>query len=167
MLKTLTHHLALLTLLTCAFIGNGCSSSKSTVGGALHLDTDLKINFMVDANINPDENKRPSPVFLRLYELKSAATFSKSDFIDLYEHDTQILGAELVNKQTLKPLTPGAARSENFVLHSGTSQVALYAEFSQYRGSVFKIIFPVTEHNITKNEITLKISGNEISLVKK
>ncbi len=145
----------------------GCSSSKNRVGGALNLDTDLKLNFIVDANINPDDKKRPSPVFVRLYELKSPTVFNKADFIDLYERDKEILGEDFVNKQTLKPLSPGTTRTDALVLKNGAGYVALYVEFSQYRGAAYKLTFPITQHNVMKNEITVKISGTDISVVKK
>lgn len=153
----------------CAIIAllSGCSSSKSRVGGVLNLDTDLKLNFIVEGNINPDENKRPSPVFVRLYELKSPAAFNKADFIDLYERDKEILGGDLLNKQMLKPLPPSVTRTDNLVLKSGATHVGLYVEFSQYRGSAYKATFPITLNNVVKNEVTIRISGNEISFVKK
>ena len=149
------------------FIVTGCSSSKSRVGSALNLDTNLKVNFIVDANINPDENKRPSPVFVRLYELKSPDVFQKADFIDLYEHDTKVLGADYINKQVLKPLSPGLNRTDDFVLKNSATTIGLYVEFSQYRGANYKLNFPIVEHSISKNEVTVKISGTDISIVKK
>lgn len=144
---------------------SGCSSSDNKVGGALNLDTDLKLNFIVDATINPDDKKRPSPVFVRLYELKSPTVFMKADFIDLFERDKEILGEDFVSKQTLKPLSPDVGRTDELVLKNGAAYVALYVEFSQYRGAVYKLAFPITQHNMTKNEFTVKISGTQISLV--
>ena len=144
-----------------------CSSSKSRVGSALNLDTNLKINFIVDGNINPDENKRSSPVFVRLYELKSPDVFQKADFIDLYEHDAKVLGADYINKQVLKPLSPGLNRTDDFVLKNSATTIGLYVEFSQYRGANYKISFPIVEHSISKNEVTIRISGTDISIVKK
>lgn len=145
----------------------GCSSKKSRVGSALNLDTDLTVNFIVDADINPDENKRPSPVFVRLYELKSSATFAKADFIDLYEKDAAVIGGDFLNKQVLKPLSPGVNRTDNFVLKNGAAEIGLYVEFSQYRGAIYKLNFPIVEHSISKNEITVKISGTQISVAEK
>lgn len=145
----------------------GCSSSKSRVGGVLNLDTDLKLQFDVDGNINPDENRRPSPLFVRMYQLKSPTAFNKADFIDLYERDEEMIGGDLVKKQTLRPLAPGEIREERFVLQPGTTHVALYAEFSQYRDSKYKVVFAVTENNVFRNAATVKISGTNISLVKK
>jgi type VI secretion system protein VasD len=154
-------------MLSVVLLVSSCSSSKSRVGSALDLDTNLKLNFIVESNINPDENKRPSPVYVRLYELKSPTVFQKADFIDLYERDAVILGADFVNKQILKPLPPGVNRTDSFVLKNGVTSVGLYVEFSQYRGVNYKIDFPIVEHSLTKNEVTVKISGTDISIVKK
>lgn len=144
-----------------------CSSSKSRVGGVLNLDTDLKLTFEVASDINPDDSSRPSPVFVRFYQLKSATAFDKADFIDIYERDKEIFGGDIISKQVLKPLLPGVGRVETFVLEPGAKMIAVYAEFSQYPGSTYKVIFPVTENNVIKNKVTIQLSGRTISLVKK
>lgn len=144
---------------------SGCSSSKSRVGGVLNLDTDLKLTFLVDGNVNPDHNTESSPVIVRLYELNSVSVFEKADFVDMYERDQQILGRDLIGKQVFRPMVPGEAREENLVLSQGTTHVALYAEFSQYRGSTYKAVIPVTRNNVFKNKISVNISGNHISLM--
>ncbi|AQT62465.1 type VI secretion system-associated lipoprotein [Cellvibrio sp. PSBB023] len=159
--------MALIALLGMSVFIAGCSSSKSRVGGVLNLDTDLKLMFETASDINPDENSRPSPVFVRFYQLKSATAFDKADFIDIYERDAEIFGGDIVSKQVLKPLLPDVGRTERFVLEPGTKIIALYAEFSQYPGSTYKVTFPVTENNIIKNKVTVKITDRTIALVKK
>lgn len=145
----------------------GCSSSKSRVGGVFNLDTDLKLTLQVSSDINPDDNNRPSPVFVRFYQLKSTTAFDKADFIDIYERDKEIFGGDIINKQTLKPLVPGETRTERLVLEPGTRAIAIYAEFSQYAGSTYKVVFPITENNVIRNAETVRISGRTLSLVKK
>lgn len=156
-----------LLLAMVVFIMGGCSSSKSRVGGVLNLDTDLKLTLKVASDINPDDNNRPSPVFVRFYQLKSTTAFDKADFIDIYERDKEIFGGDIVNKQTLKPLVPGETRVERLVLEPGTRAIAIYAEFSQYPGSTYKVTFPVTENNVIRNAETIQISGRTLSLEKK
>lgn len=156
-----------LIFLSASIFMMGCSSSKSRVGGVLNLDTDLKLTFEIASDINPDDYSRPSPVFVRFYQLKSATAFDKADFIDIYERDTEIFGGDIVSKQVLKPLSPGMGRTESFVLEPGAKMIAIYAEFAQYPGSTYKVIFPVTENNVIKNKATIKISGRTISQVKK
>ena len=51
------------------------------------------------ATVNPDARKRPSPVVLRVYELKSNALFESADFVSLFEKDQAVLGAELVSRE--------------------------------------------------------------------
>lgn len=163
----LSRLMALVAIFGMSVFMTGCSSSKSRVGGVLNLDTDLKLMFETASDINPDENSRPSPVFVRFYQLKSATAFDKADFIDIYERDAEIFGGDIVSKQVLKPLLPGVGRTERFVLEPGTKIIALYAEFSQYPGSTYKVTFPVTENNIIKNKVTVKITDRTIALVKK
>jgi type VI secretion system protein VasD len=156
-----------LTALCCLMflLLSGCSSSKSRVGGVLNLDTDLKLTFQVDNDLNPDQNKRSSPVIVRLYELNGVAAFDSADFVDIYERDEELLGKALVGKQVFRPMVPGETRQESFVLNPGATHVALYAEFSQYRDSVYKVVFPVTQNNVIRNAVNVRISGNRLSLM--
>lgn len=144
-----------------------CTSVNHRVGSALNLDTDLKLELTAAADINPDEKDKASPVFIRLYELKSTATFEKADFIDLYESDEEILADALVGKQELKRLTPATRRTDQLVLSKDTEYVALFAEFYRYKDSKAKVIFPVTASNVVRNSIKIEVTGNEIKLVEK
>jgi len=152
-----------LIILLLAFIGlASCSSSSSKVGGILNLDTDLAITFEVDSDINPDDDNRPSPLFVRMYQLKSPKMFNKADFINLFERDKEVLGADLISKHKLKRFKPGESREEPFVLDENTLYIGLYAEFLNYRNATYKLVIPVTANNIISNSATIQISGNRI-----
>ncbi len=140
-----------------------CSSVNTKVGGMLNLDTDLSLTFKVDADINPDEGKKPSPLFIRMYELKSDKQFNKANFIDLYERDKEVLGADLIAKQRLKRLAPGEDRENEFVLDPQTRFVGLYAEFLQYKNATFKVVIPISPTNVIASSSIVHISGNTIS----
>lgn len=156
----------LAALLICIGLQGGCQSNKSMVGGLLNLDTDLKLNFVVDADINPDEQGQASPLFVRLYELKSTKMITKADFIDLFEQDKTLLGADLVGDvHRLKRFKPGEDRTEQFVLDKQTQYVALYAEFFDFKDSNFKLVVPVVTNNVFRNSAVIGISGNSIMLV--
>lgn len=152
--------ITLLLLVSMSLIS--CTSVNSKVGGMLNLDTDLLVTFNVDSDINPDEKNRPSPLFVRMYQLKSPKMFNKADFINLYERDKEVLGADLVTKHKLKRFKPGESREELFVLDENTQFIGLYAEFLRYRNATYKLIIPVTAHNVIKNSATITISGNRI-----
>lgn len=57
-----------------------------------------KVIIEVEASkeLNPDSNGRPSPVVVRLYQLKSADAFNSALFDDLYYDGDEILGADLI-----------------------------------------------------------------------
>lgn len=132
----------------------------------LHLDTDVTIRFIADADVNPDDKNRPSPLFVRLYELKSPQQFERANFIDLYERDKEVLGADMLAKQTLKRLKPGDERKDKLVLSTQTRYVGLMAEFFQYQKAKFKIVIPVASENVVASSSVVRISGNVMSVEK-
>jgi type VI secretion system protein VasD len=141
-----------------------CTALNTKVGGMLGMDTDLKLTFEADADINPDDSKRPAPLFVRLYELKSDKQFSNANFIDLYERDKEVLGADMIAKQRLKRIAPGETRKDEYVLDTQTRFVGLFAEFSQYKDASFKIIIPVASTNVIASSAVVSVSGNRISV---
>ncbi len=146
-------------------IGTACTTLNTKVGGALDLDTDLLVSLFVDADVNPDDNKIPSPLIIRMYELKSPKIFKKSNFIDIYEKDTEVLGADLVAKQKLKPIQPGETRKVSFVLNEETEYVGLFAEFLQYKNANYKVIIPIAKTNVFSSTADIRLSGNQLTLV--
>lgn len=140
-----------------------CTSTKKLLG----FDTDLDLQFKVDSNSNPDEGNRPSPLFVRMYELKSPKLFEQADFITLFEKDQKVLGGDLVKKHRLKRLTPGEDRLEEFrKLEDATRYIGIFAEFLQYKNSRYKVIFEVTEANVIDTSKVVLISGNTMRLQK-
>jgi type VI secretion system protein VasD len=138
-----------------------------TVGRTLNLDTDVTLTFKTAENINPDDSQKPSPLFVRFYELKSKSVFEKAEFIDLYERDSEILAKDLVSKKELKRLTPGEIRKETFVLDPDTKYIALFAEFLGYRDSSYQVIVPVETNNVFEDDVKINITSNVMTIVKK
>lgn len=146
------------------FMLMSCNSLNSQVGGFFKLDTDLSLIFKVDADINPDDKKTPSPLFIRLYELKSTKMFEKANFLDIFEKDKEVLGADMLVKHRLKRLKPGEDGEFTIVLDKGTQYVGVFAEFLQYKNSTYKVIKPVVINNVFATSATIRVSGNEIRI---
>ena len=70
----------------------------------------LVLDVQASSTINPDWRGRPSPVVVRIYELRSAAPFETADFVSLYEKDRSVLGAEIVARDEFV-LSPGESKS--------------------------------------------------------
>ncbi len=139
-----------------------CQTVNSSVGGYLNLDTDIQIDLMVDADINPDELGKASPLFIRLYELTSNKMMKQADFIEIYERDKEVLGSDMVAVHKMKRLIPGEGRTENIVLDKKTNYVALYAEFLEFKDSKYKLIIPVVANNVFRDSVVIRVSGNEL-----
>ena len=155
-----TIYISLLSI--CVLTLSACSSLNSAVGGLFGADTDLTLTFNVESDINPDENKVPSPLFIRMYQLKSTKLFEKANFIDLYENSKEVLGADFVDMQKLKRLKPGENRENNFVLDEKTRFVGLYAEFLNYKNSRYKLVIPVVQHDVIGTSVNIKVSGTKL-----
>ena len=139
-----------------------CQSMNGAVGGYFGLDTDLQIDFEIDADINPDELGKASPLFIRMYELKAKKMMKKADFIEIYERDKEVLGADMLAVHKLKHFKPGESRTEHFVLSKKTHYVALYGEFLEFKESKFKLIIPVVANNVFRNSVVIRVAGNEM-----
>lgn len=161
----MTQILRIIFILAVLLAETACTAVNSGVGGYFGMDTDLKVTFVADADINPDESKKPSPLYIRLYQLKSTKMFNKADFISLYERDSEIIGADLIGVQKLKPLKPGETREDNLVLDNNTTYVALYAEFFQYKDAVYRILIPVTPTNVVSTSARVRISANTLKIL--
>jgi type VI secretion system protein VasD len=145
---------------------SACTSLNTKVGKMLNFDTDLTLTFKVDADINPDDQKTPSPLFIRMYELKSTKLFDSASFLDLFERDKETLGADMIAKQRLKRIKPGEDTDISFVLDAKTQFIGLYAEFSEYKNSSFKVVIPIASHNVVASSATIHIAGNALSVLK-
>lgn len=152
--------IAVLLMMTVAL--SSCQSMNSAVGGYLGLDTNLKIEFVMDSDINPDERKTPSPLFIRMYELKATKMIRRADFIEIYERDKEVLGADMVAVHKLRHFEPGEGRAEHFVLHKDTNYVVLYGEFLKFKDAKYKLIIPVVANNVFRDSVVIRVSGNEL-----
>lgn len=137
----------------------GCATPQVPVASG---DTHVTIAINVAADINPDEDNQPSPLFIRMYQLRSDELFNSADFLDIYERDKDILGADLLRKEELKAMIPGQNHLETFVADKQTRYIALYAEFFRYKNSNYKVVFPVTADHAADNQITISISANNM-----
>lgn len=150
---------ALITLLSA------CSAANTKVGGLLDLDTDFTLRFIAENNVNPDDSNIPSPVIIRMYELKSTKLFENANFIDLYERDSEVLGKSMITKQSLKALQPSAKHKSEFVLSKEAKYIGLYVEFLQYENAKYKVTIPVAQTNVISSEASVQLSGNRIVIL--
>ncbi|TAI61542.1 type VI secretion system lipoprotein TssJ [Bradyrhizobium sp. Leo170] len=86
--------------LLMAAAATSCSTEKTS------KTTPIKFVIEADELVNPNAHGKPSPVVVRIYELKSTTTFTQAQFFELFDDDTKRLGPDLVAKREVE-LTPG------------------------------------------------------------
>lgn len=129
--------------------------SCSNVASVLNLDSDLELNVLAKGDINPDDSDTASPLVIRIYELKDKKKFEEVEFYDLYANDKKVLGKNLIDKYRLKHFIPDSKRKKMFVLDKKTKYIGLFAEFSQYKDSVFRAVVEIDPHFDRKVDVIL------------
>ncbi len=119
----------------------GCSSPVVTAFTGPKI-TSLKGTVAAGADLNPSINQRPSPLLVRLYELRAATAFNKADFVALYQSEQATLAAEMVAREEWV-LQPGENRPWQRQLNEQTRFVAVFAAFRDVERAVWRAIAPV------------------------
>jgi|KBSSwiStaDraftv2_1062776.scaffolds.fasta_scaffold263412_1 type VI secretion system protein VasD len=123
-----------------------------------------KVNGTIQAaaSLNPSVSARPSPLRMRVYELKSAAAFNQADFMSLYQSDQAALGADLTGREEFI-LQPGEARPWVKTLGAETRFIGIVALYRDLEKSVWRTVVPVQpgrEYKMTIKADALAISAN-------
>lgn len=122
-----------LSLTPVAAALSGCGTTDF-ISGLFSSDPRASmISWRLEASpgVNPDISGRPSPIWVRLYQLRSVGVFGGADFTDLFNHDIDLLGAEMLQKyeyvvtpnQVIEPQEPSEA------LHEDTRYIGVIAAY--------------------------------------
>ena len=130
-----TRRLALLGLIGSGAVATlpGCGAVSAITAPAptppVTAVPDAVFELVADAGINPDINRTPKPVLMRLYELRAAAAFERASFLDLMEKDEAALGGDFVRREEFL-VAPGERRT---ITRKGNADVRAFGLFAAYR----------------------------------
>jgi type VI secretion system protein VasD len=105
------------------------------------------------AQINPSASKRPSPLLIRIYELKSAANFNAADFMSLYQRDQGELGADLLAKEEFV-LNPGESKTFAKTLAPDTRFLGVVAAYRDLEHAKWRTVVAVQPNQPQKVTVT-------------
>jgi type VI secretion system protein VasD len=88
----------------------------------------LSGTLQATAAVNPSVSKRPSPLLVRVYELKAATGFNNADFVALFQRDQAELGADLISRDEFM-LNPGETRPIAKTLAPETRFIGIFAAY--------------------------------------
>ncbi|RIA35188.1 type VI secretion system protein VasD [Ectopseudomonas oleovorans] len=137
----------LLTLAGCAAM-----SPYSTM-------TKLDLSLTGSDQLNPDLHGRPSPIVLRLIELKHPVAFENADFFSLYQRPKEALAPDLVTLEELE-LRPGETRELKVSVQEGSRYVAVLAAYRDLPEANWRYVIAINEQQ--RNVANLRLDERGI-----
>lgn len=129
--------------------------------------TVAQLTLAADAEVNPDNSGRPSPIVLRIYELGGHLNFDRADFLQLYESDTATLGADLKGKSEVL-LKPGQVTEAELTLKPDAAGIGILALYRDYEAATWRAFAAVPAARKTPlrveigaHAVTLKAGGKD------
>jgi type VI secretion system protein VasD len=119
------------------------------------------------ANVNRDAAGRPSPVVLRVFQLRGDAEFNGADFFALYEREKETLGASLILREEFV-LQPGEQRELVLPLSLEARHIGALAAFRDIRSTRWRAISPAPEKSLrdmlSKDRVTIAVGDDAVTL---
>lgn len=126
--------------------------------------TPTKASLVVAGDVNPDSSGRPSPVVVRLYQLKEEGSFDDAAFFALFDKEQETLGPSLVSREEYE-LKPGETRSLDLKIPPEAHYLAAAAGYRDINNAKWKTVLPAGAGEKVK-KVTLNVGKSEIALVK-
>ena len=123
-----------------ALLGLGGCSALSPYSSLTKLD----LSLAGSDRLNPDLNGRPSPIVLRLFELKHPVAFENADFFALYQRPKEALTPDLVTFEELE-LRPGETRELKLSVQPGSRYVGVLAAYRDLPEARWRFVIPLEE----------------------
>ncbi|GFM80198.1 type VI secretion system-associated lipoprotein [Pseudomonas cichorii] len=153
MFRSMTAFSKTLAALTALLLLAGCS----TLSPYSHI-TKLNLKLTASDQLNPDLNGRPSPIVVRLFELKHPVAFENADFFSLYERAKESLAPDMVASEELE-LRPGETVELKLSVGEGSRYVGVLAAYRDLPETRWRYTLQVTPLALTNAELTLDQNG--------
>ena len=149
------------------FLPAALIAALAVLGGCSALSpnsdlTKLDLSLQGSDRLNPDLNDRPSPIVIRLLELKHPVAFENADFFSLYQRPKEALSPDLVIQEELE-LRPGEQRDLKLFVQEGSRYVGVMAAYRDLPESSWRFVIPL-EHK-AQNRIELRLDERGIQAV--
>ncbi len=145
-------HFSFITVLGILFLG-ACASDPETEKPQAK-PREIQTDISVSSEVNPDIDGRPSPIVVRIYELKNLGKFEVGDFFKLFEEYDAFLGGDLVASK-LFHLQPGDKKTLKHPVAAETNYIAVTAAYRDLNRAVWRAAKPLEADLSSRIEITL------------
>lgn len=125
----------------------------------------IVLHFDAVAWLNPGANGQPTPVRVRIYELKNSANFSRADYFALAERAQATLGSDLIEQDEVL-IRPGQQLTITRELNAATRKIGLvvgYREIDQANWRTGLDVMPLQAAEFQVGLDTRGVSGDRVA----
>lgn len=90
-------------------------------------------------DVNPDASGRPSPIVVRVYQLRADAGFAGAEFFALFDDADKALGADLISRDEYV-MTPGERRTVDITIPEDARAVGVLAAYRDVRNAQWRAV---------------------------
>ena len=128
--------------------------------------TKIKGNIETSQDVNPDTAGQPSPVVLRIYQLRSPGPFMKAGFFELYDNENAALGDNLIRSEEFH-LQPGQALEYNTKFDSEAKYVGVIAAYRDWENARWRELVSLPDKRTVHLNIVLESLSVSVSTAKR
>lgn len=115
---------------------------------------EIEATIAVSDTVNPDIDGRPSPIAVRIYELKTLGKFEVGDFYKLFDEYDAFLGADLIASEQFH-LKPGETKILKLKVPLETNYFAVAAAYRDLNRAIWRASKELEGEQSTRIEVTL------------
>jgi type VI secretion system protein VasD len=142
-------------------MGLGACGMFGAKGPAPRQPVNITGTLQAASNLNPSVTQRPSPLKLRIYELKSSVAFEQADFMALFSNDQTALGADVLAREEVT-LQPGENKPYNKLLNAETRFIAVFGAYRNLEQSTWRAIAALPAGN--KQKLAIRADALAVSV---
>ncbi|WP_175754551.1 type VI secretion system lipoprotein TssJ [Burkholderia ambifaria] len=123
-------------VLGCALLLPGCGATERAAAVPYAITVD------VAPDVNPDLNRKPSPIVLKVFQLRAASAFDGADFFSLQDKPENLLGADLLGTDRVI-LRPGESRTLHYRGNVEAGAIGVVAEYRMLDRNRWRLTVPL------------------------
>lgn len=123
--------------------------------------TIVSASFVAAPDLNPDSSGRPSPLVVRVYELKALSAFNDADFFSLWDGDQKVLAADL-NAREEMVLRPGDSNAMTRNTKAETRFIGVVAGYRDLERAAWRASVAVVPNQT--QTITVRFNDRAVSI---
>jgi len=142
-------------------------AALSGCGSAPAKPAEAKGRISATPQVNPNSAGRPSPIHVRIFQLKEDGAFMGADFWSLVDKEQATLGASLVQRLEYD-LVPGESKDFPLKISPEARVLAVMAEFADYRNAQWRVIAQAPNKSlmdiVKKDRVSIEIGKDKATI---